>query len=266
MDELAQTNRERWNALVRANVQYSRPFLELTPDQAREIVDNRGFLGEVSGKRVLCLAGGGGQQSVAFTLLGADVTVFDLSDEQLQRDREAAAQLGFSIEIVQGDMRDLSVFADGAFDVVWQPYSINFVPSVSPVFAEVARVLAPGGLYYVHFANSFAMLVNDDAWDGKAYPVQYPYVDGFNINILFPNWTVTAADGTVQEIEGPQEYLHFLSTIVNTLIGNRFQILGLWEELTPHPHPAPGTFEHFMSVCPPYLMIWARKGERERGK
>jgi SAM-dependent methyltransferase len=257
MDNLSQTNRERWNALVRANVQYSRPFLELTPEQAREMVDNRGLLGDVTGKRVLCLAGGGGQQSIAFSLLGAKVAVFDLSDEQLNRDREVAAKLGISFDIVHGDMRDLSAFPDNAFDVVWQPYSINFVPSVKPVFAEVARVLSPDGLYYVHFANSFAMLVNDDAWDGKAYPVQYPYIDGFNINTLFPNWTVTAPNGMQQEIDGPQEYLHFLSTVVNTLISNNFRILGLWEELTQHPNPEPGTFEHFMSVCPPYLMIWA---------
>lgn len=260
MDELSQTNRERWNALVRANVQYSRPFLELTPEQVRKVVDNQGLLGDVTGKRVLCLAGGGGQQSVAFTLLGAQVTVYDLSDEQLRRDREAAAQLGLSIHTIHGDMRDLSAFADASFDIVWQPYSINFVPSVKPVFAEVARVLCPDGLYYVHFANSFAMLVSDDAWDGKAYPVQHPYVDGFNINTLFPTWTVTAADGSTQVIEGPQEYLHFLSTIVNTLIANGFRILGLWEELTQNPAPEPGTFDHFMSLCPPYLMIWARRG------
>lgn len=265
MDELSQTNRERWNALARANVQYSRPFLEMTPEQARKIIDNRGLLGDVAGKRVLCLAGGGGQQSVAFTILGAQVTVFDLSDEQLQRDREAASRLGITFDLVHGDMRDLSAFTDDSFDIVWQPYSINFVPSVNPVFAEVARVLRPGGLYYLHFANSFAMLVDDDAWDGKAYPVQYPYVDGFNINTLFPRWTVTAADGAVQEIEGPQEYLHFLSTIVNILIGNGFRILSLWEDMTDNPTPEPGTFDHFMSVCPPYLMIWARmeKGTRK---
>ena len=42
------------------------------------------------GDRVLCLAGGGGQQSVIYSLLGADVTVFDLTPEQLDRDRAAA--------------------------------------------------------------------------------------------------------------------------------------------------------------------------------
>ena len=42
---------------------------------------------------VLCLAAGGGQQSVAFALLGANVTVFDLSETQLEHDRLAAAAL-----------------------------------------------------------------------------------------------------------------------------------------------------------------------------
>ena len=35
---------------------------------------------------VLCLACGGGQQSVALALLNANVTVFDLSEGQLDRD------------------------------------------------------------------------------------------------------------------------------------------------------------------------------------
>ena len=37
-DDIGQTNRERWNALARANVQYSRPFLDFTPEQAAEYV------------------------------------------------------------------------------------------------------------------------------------------------------------------------------------------------------------------------------------
>ncbi|MET0647531.1 MAG: class I SAM-dependent methyltransferase [Pyrinomonadaceae bacterium] len=58
---------------------------------------------------MLCLAGGGGRESACFALLGAAVTVFDLSPEQLERDRLAAAHYGTHVETVRGDMRDLSV-------------------------------------------------------------------------------------------------------------------------------------------------------------
>ena len=42
-----------------------------------------------------------------------------------------------SIETVQGDMRDLSCLQEAAFDIVWHPYSINFIPDVQVVFRQV---------------------------------------------------------------------------------------------------------------------------------
>ena len=33
MDETSKINRERWNALANANVEYSRPFLDYTPEK-----------------------------------------------------------------------------------------------------------------------------------------------------------------------------------------------------------------------------------------
>ena len=91
MDELSDYNKERWEALVRANVEWSRAFLDLDEGKARKILDPHGLLGEPAGKRVLCLGGGGGQQSAAFGLLGAQVTAFDLAENQLERDRLVAA-------------------------------------------------------------------------------------------------------------------------------------------------------------------------------
>ena len=70
IDEVAKFNRERWEALVKANVRYSRPALNLDAQSARDLVDPEGMMGQCRGRDVLCLAGGGGQQSAAFGLLG----------------------------------------------------------------------------------------------------------------------------------------------------------------------------------------------------
>ena len=165
MDELSSFNRERWNGLVRAGILYSRPKLELDESSAREMVDEAGLLGDVRGKRLLVLAGGGGQQSAALGLLGAQITVLDLSDEQLANDKRAADHYGLSPVLLQGDMRDLSRFAEDAFDIVYQPFSINFVPDVRPVFAGVARVLKAGGLYHVQWHNPYTQTFNPDDYD-----------------------------------------------------------------------------------------------------
>lgn len=110
------------------------PYLDLDPATAVETIDPEHRLGEVRGKRVLCLAGAGGRQSVAFSLRGARVTVLDISERMLQRDREAAAHRQLSIETIRGNMRDLSSFDPDSFNIVWQPYSLNFVPDVGTVF------------------------------------------------------------------------------------------------------------------------------------
>ena len=260
MDEINRTNRERWNALAQANVEYSRPFLEYTVEDASRYVFQHGILKDIKGKQVLCLASGGGQDSVAFGLLGASVTVLDLSDIQLERDREAARHHGLETKCVQGDMRELSIFPDDQFDIVWQIYSLNFVPKVEPVFMGVQRVLQPEGIYFLQFANPFIIGVDEEKWDGKAYQLNSPYIDGEDLSNLFPDWDVEQPDGTTVKCQSPHEYRHTLSTVLNRMVENGFTLLGLWEWMLNNENPVPGSWEHFTQVAPPYLStFWKLK-------
>ncbi|RIK51707.1 MAG: hypothetical protein DCC57_10560, partial [Chloroflexi bacterium] len=224
-DEISRINRERWNALVQARVMYSQPMLDLSAESARALLDTTGTLGDVAGKQVLVLAGGGGQQSIAFALLDAEVTVYDLSDAQLAQDRQAAAHLGITLNLVHGDMRDLSAFADNSFDIVYQPYSINFVPDVRPVIHEVSRVLRPGGLYRVAWHNPFTQTVDEEKFTGEGWILKHIYADGRFLGDLFPEWTVEDGEGGSVTLPSPREYVHTLSRMVNTLAGNGFVIL-----------------------------------------
>jgi len=253
MDNINKTNRQRWNALASANVEYSQPFLDYTPEQAAAYVYRYGVLQQVAGKKVLCLASGGGQDTTAFALLGADVTVVDLSDVQLERDRQAAAHHGLQVETIQGDMRDLSIFPDNTFDIVWQTYSVNFVPSVKPVFKEAARVLKPGGVYYLSFANPFVHSLDDEAWDGKAYPFHRPYIDGEDLSHFFPHWDVDQPDGSRVKLDSPHEFRHNLSTVLNTMAQNGFIFLFLREWMLSDENPEPGSWPHFTQVAPPWF-------------
>jgi len=255
MDEIARFNSQRWDELVRAGVVFSRPWKDLDEAQARQKVDPHAFIGDIRGKDVLCLAGAGGQQTGAFALLGAHTTVLDLSGEMLARDREVIQHLGLSARLEQGDMRDLSRFDARSFDVVWHAYSINFVPRIDPVLDEVARVLRPGGIYRTEFLNPYVFCMDESDWDGKGYSIQRPYVDGAEADDTI--WDVTAEDGTQQKVEGPREFCHSLSTILNGLAGRGFVLLGLWEGPDPDPLAEPGTWGHFTSFCPPWISVWA---------
>ena len=50
------------------------------------------------------------------------------------------------IATVFGDMRDLSAFDSGRFDLVFNPVSNAFCPELAPVWRECFRVLRPAAL------------------------------------------------------------------------------------------------------------------------
>ncbi|MCY3660435.1 MAG: class I SAM-dependent methyltransferase [Caldilineaceae bacterium] len=255
-------NRTRWNALSKAGVLYARPFLSLNRTEAHRFLDTEGLMDPPEGKRVLVLAGGGGQQSACLALLGAKVTVLDLSDEQLERDREAARALGLQLDLHQGDMRDLSRFDGNSFDMVYHPHSINFIPDVDEVFAEVARVLAPGGQYRVDWHNPFTQLVDDESYrDGVGYGLLHPYRDGeVDLQAVFGSdqWPVELADGSIVSMDHPRSWIHTLGTFVGELAHNGFVILGIGEETSTDDEAEPGSWEHFKRITVPYLRVWTR--------
>lgn len=257
MDDLAQYNQERWEALAAANVVFSQPWLDLSPDTARALVDPAGLLGDLTGKDVLCLASGGGQQSVAFALLGANVTIVDLAPTQLQRDQAAAAHYGLAIRTLQADMRDLSALEANNFDVVWHAYSINFIPEIQTVLGEISRVLRDPGMYRIEWGNPFVAGLSEEEWTGVGYPLKQPYVNGAEIVFPDPAWTFEDSAGAQQRVTGPREFRHTLSAVINGLVQHGFVVLGLWEELSQEPNAAPATWEHLKSIAPPWLTLWA---------
>lgn len=73
------------------------------------------------GIRILDAGCGAGRYSIEFAKRGCQVTLFDISDEQLkiaeEKIGEAKVQNNID-EIILGDIRDLSYFNDGQFDIV----------------------------------------------------------------------------------------------------------------------------------------------------
>jgi SAM-dependent methyltransferase len=178
-----------------------------------------------------------------------------MSDAQLGQDKIAAEHHGLSVRLEQGDMRDLSRFADDSFDVVWHAYSINFVPDARIVLQEVTRVIRPGGLYYFQFGNPFLNGLGEEDWNGKGYVMKRPYIDGAEILFEDTHWDVGE-----QRVEGPREFNHSLSTLVNTLVKHDFVVRGLWEDAESSKadlNAAPGSWEHFIAIAPPFMIIVA---------
>jgi len=101
-----------------------------------------------AGERVLDLGSGAGTDSlVAAQMVVPDgrVTGIDMTSAMLAKARAAAAEMGVTnVEFVEGEAEGLP-FADASFDVVISNGVIDLIPDKDAVFAELYRVLAPGG-------------------------------------------------------------------------------------------------------------------------
>jgi arsenite methyltransferase len=135
-----------------ADLDYPAELLARVPDTACESfagVANPFSLGALTaGERVLDLGSGAGTDSlVAAQMVGPDgsVTGIDMTPGMLDRARRAARGMGVgNVTFVAGEAERLP-FDAASFDVVISNGVIDLIPDKDAVFAELHRVLVPGG-------------------------------------------------------------------------------------------------------------------------
>jgi SAM-dependent methyltransferase len=201
----------------------------------------RDWFPALPGLEVLCLASGGGQQSPVLAAAGASVTALDNSPRQLAQDRLVAEREGLEIRTVEGDMRDLSMFPDNHFGLVFHPVSNCFVPEVRPVWREAYRVLRPGGILLAGFANP-ALYVFDDALAEKGELVArhaLPYSDLTSL---------TEEERRRYTDRGePLVYGHTLEDQIGGQLDAGFVLAGLYEDRDPD-HPLARLLATFLAT------------------
>lgn len=263
-DQVLSANKEWWEKMVAEDNGFTRPWLDLDPAIVKQYAQGKlkdvpkpldqmfpiSILADVGDKDVLCLAAGGGQQSVVFGILGANVTVVDIAEGQLAGDKTAAEHYGYQVTTIQGDMSDLSTLGNNFFDIVFQAPSMAYVPDVRKVYAEVARVLRAGGLYRVDAENPLSQFIeHESAWDGKGYRIMVPY----------------AVKEKKREGKNVFEFRHYLGEVFNGLIENGFTIEQVQESPSYNDlygngqSPEPGSWLHSELYIHGAFFILARK-------
>lgn len=175
-------------------------------------------------KKILCLASGGGQQGPILAATGADVTVFDNSTKQLEKDASVAQRDHLNIKTVQGNMQDLSMFEDESFDCIVHPWSNGYIDDVKPVWKECARVLKKNGLLLAGFGNPIEYIFNAAKLEQGILSVEntIPYADIDHMD-----------DSETRKIVESGGYLwsHTLEDQIQGQIEAGFAIIGFYEDI-----------------------------------
>jgi SAM-dependent methyltransferase len=260
-DDYRSINQQGWSALVDRGCEWTRPFAPEHFAQARTLLDPCGWLPWEELRTVLCLASGGGQQGPLFAALGLEVTVVDLASGQLERDRQCAQTHGLSLETRQLDMLDLHPLHGRDFDLVYQPVSANYVPEVRRLYAEVARVLKPGGRYLVeHWNQVYIQMPESGEWDGEAYRIVHPQIPGRPVPQSA--WRIGDAEVPITT----WQYIHPLGDLLGGLCDAGFAIERFTEPRRGDLAAPPGSPAHLAAyLAPSYLVLARRTGPASGG-
>jgi SAM-dependent methyltransferase len=235
--DVLEINRRAWDQESTRGSQWTTPVgpdvIKAAREGAWEIVLTprlpvpRAWFGELKDKKVLCLASGGGQQAVVLAAAGASVTLLDNSPVQLAQDRLVAERDGLTIELVQGDMADLSMFEDERFDLVFHPCSNCFVPDIRPVWREAYRVLRRPGALLAGFCNPVLFIFDEEDEERGILRVRH--------NLPFSTLGSLTEDERQKRLERGDalQWSHSLDEQIGGQLEAGFLIAGFYEDTFP---------------------------------
>lgn len=180
-------------------------------------------LPDFRGKRVLDLGCGYGWHCLYAAQNGAEYVLgTDISAKMLETAREKNSH--GRVEYRRCAMEDLEL-PDHSFDVVLSSLAFHYVKEFQPVVKKISRVLSPGGLFVfsaehpVFTAHGTQDWYYDEQGEILHFPVDNYYFEGKR-DAVFLGEPVT-------------KYHRTLTTYLNTLLENGFELLNIIEPQPP---------------------------------
>ncbi|WP_291124903.1 class I SAM-dependent methyltransferase [Flavobacterium sp. UBA6031] len=163
-------NEKAWDIFTSSNYNWARTASPQEINNARNgilslIVTNhrivpKEWLPNLKNASVLCLSAGGGLQGPLLSAAGANVTVYDFSQRQLDKDIEICKRENLNIKTIKGDMEDLNYFEYDEFDLIVNPVSNNYISNIQQVWNECYRVLKKNGILIAGFATPLEFCID----------------------------------------------------------------------------------------------------------
>jgi SAM-dependent methyltransferase len=182
------------------------------------------WLGQLSTKRVLCLACSGGQQVPLLAAAGANVTALDNSPRQVSRDMEVAERNALPVRVEVGDMQDLSRFESSSFEIAFLGLGLQFIPEPKRVWSGLAKVLEPGGHVIAGILNPVQYLFEWPQYSNGIFCARHslPYSDLDSLD-------------EVQRLQrfdphDPIEFGHTMEDLLGSMVDQGFAVTGFLED------------------------------------
>lgn len=187
------------------------------------------YFSNVKGIKIANICGSCGGKAIPLALLGASVTVFDISRENMRYACETAEAAGTSIEYIVGDVMDIdmSVYS-GYFDVVFMEGGIlHYFFDIDRFMGVMNSLLKSGGRMICSDFHPINKLID-------VLELGNPSTDYFSTDIIEGEMTHARFYDDEKRMKFPKCKIrrYTLSEIINSVINNGF-ILRSFDE-----HPA----------------------------
>jgi SAM-dependent methyltransferase len=165
---------EAWQDRHGTPKQYAKKLKENPEKSVRYYLNE---LGDVSGKRILNLLGSKGNKAVCFALLGADVTVVDISSENQRYALELAEEAGVFISYLVADALDIAENELLTFDIVILEMGVlHYFLDLHPLFNKVTKLMNETSVFILRDYHPFISKVLD--FENSTPAVEGDYFNG----------------------------------------------------------------------------------------
>ena len=149
-------------------------------------------------------------------------------------------------------MDHLGMLHDAEFDLVIHPVSTCYLPQLTRLFPEVARVTRHGGLYISQHKQPTNLQASLETFTGQ-YVIQHSYYDRGPVP--------TATKPSKLREPNTREYAHSWSALLGGICRSGFSICDVTEPQHSKPDSLPGSFAHRCTYIPPYIRIKAIRNQ-----
>jgi 2-polyprenyl-3-methyl-5-hydroxy-6-metoxy-1,4-benzoquinol methylase len=197
------------------------------------------YFDHIQNLKIANICGSCGKKAIPLAILGADVTIFDISKDNMRYACETAKEAGVKIDYILGDVMDIDLTVYGEyFDIVFMEGGIlHYFHDIDKFMQMMNKLLKNDGTMICSDFHPINSICNELS-QGKQT------IDYFSTDILEGEMAhARFYDEAKQKIFPKVKIrLYTLSEIINSVIGNQFDLLSFEEHPSWTNKNLPGEF------------------------